>query len=407
MKVFRELIAQYGERYSTATIYIAFVIVSLLVSVILFGIFHSTGVMKLVFANAVEQAEFGGAFAGFIATLVFLIRSYNIETSKDTMLTITGNVLLPDGNPIEGAFVFVEGIDRRKETDSTGWFAIKVDEQESWVVRASYEGRAAQVTVARRDIQKPVRVIFTNTTMAEGSLGDQEFAREYEQQFSKQQERDKRSREEFRDMAPEEAMVAARDVEDTRLVVLKGNLLDASVDILVSSDDNHLRAKGGVAESILDKAGPEVIKEFKRHRQYYRRLRQGDMVITTGGGTGARAIFHPAVIDLDENRWPNKDIICKVVRSSLRCAVALGAQSIAFPVLGGGTASKYLKPWDSIQAIVAEAVNHALGSDTCVDRRLRYIALHVFNQDDIQGDIHALIEHLVIKPRLPNSAVPR
>ena len=296
----KELIARYGERYSTATIYIAFVIASLVVSVILFGILRSTGVMKLVFTGAVEQAEFGGAFAGFIATLVFLIRSY-IETSKDTMLTITGNVLLPDGNPVEGAFVFVEGIDRRKETDSTGWFAIKVNEQESWVVRVSYEGRAAQATVARRDIQKPVRVTLTNMTIAEDPLGDQEFARKYDQQFSKQQERDKRSREEFRDIALEEAMVAAQDVEDTRLVVLKGNILDASVDIFVSSDDNHLRAKGGVAKSILDKAGPEVIAEFERHRQYYRRLRQGDMAITTGGRTGARAIFHPAVIDLDEN----------------------------------------------------------------------------------------------------------
>ncbi len=73
MKELNELITRYGERYSHAVIYIIFVIVSLLVSVLLFGVLHSTGVMKLVFAGAIEQAEFGGAFAGFFVTLFFLI----------------------------------------------------------------------------------------------------------------------------------------------------------------------------------------------------------------------------------------------------------------------------------------------------------------------------------------------
>ena len=166
MKELNKLIIQYGERYSTAVIYILFALVSLLVSVILFGILRSTGIMKLVFSGAVQQAEFGGAFAGFLATLIFLMWSYN-WASKDAKLTITGNVLRADGNPIEGALVFVEGVDRKKETDATGWFTIQVDEQQSWVVRASYKGRTVQATVTRADVLKPVRLTLTSGGLLE------------------------------------------------------------------------------------------------------------------------------------------------------------------------------------------------------------------------------------------------
>lgn len=127
MKELNELITRYGERYSHAVIYIIFVIVSLLVSVILFGFLHSTGVMKLVFASAIEQAEFGGAFAGFLVTLILLIRSYN-QALKEAKLIITGNVSDVGNNPVKGALVFVDGVDRQKETDTTGWFAIEVNE---------------------------------------------------------------------------------------------------------------------------------------------------------------------------------------------------------------------------------------------------------------------------------------
>jgi O-acetyl-ADP-ribose deacetylase (regulator of RNase III) len=167
-------------------------------------------------------------------------------------------------------------------------------------------------------------------------------------------------------------------------------MLTARTDILVSSDDNYLQAKGGVAKAILDKAGSVVEAELARRRRHP--LRQGDIAVTGGGLTGARAILHPAIIDLDQSRYPNQSLIRKVVRRSLSCAVALGAGSIAFPVLGGGTASKYLEPWESIQAIVGETLDHVRGSDTRTMGGLIYIALYVYDPKDIKGDINALIE---------------
>lgn len=165
MNQLRELIAQYGDRYSTATIYVIFTLISLFVAAILFGILHSTGVVKLILTGAVKEAEFGGAFAGFIITLIFLIRSYN-QASTSTKLTIRGNVSSADNNPIEGAMVFIVGTGSNITTNNTGWFAIEVDEQKSWVVRAIYKGKATQATITRKDLQQPISLVISEVPHA-------------------------------------------------------------------------------------------------------------------------------------------------------------------------------------------------------------------------------------------------
>lgn len=172
MKELRKLVDHYGERYSTATIYVIFVVLSLLVASVLFGILHSTGIMKFVLAGAVQEAEFGGAFAGFFVTLIFLIRSYN-QASKSEKLTIRGNVLFTDGSPVKGALIFVEGVDRQKETDTTGWFEIEVNEQKSWVVRASYGSEVAHATVKRGKIRESVPLVMTSLPSHKGSPAEQ------------------------------------------------------------------------------------------------------------------------------------------------------------------------------------------------------------------------------------------
>lgn len=158
MGEFGKLITQYGERYSTATIYVVFAAVSLLVAIVLFGILHSTGIMKVVLTGFVQEAEFGGAFAGFLITLIFLIRSYN-QASRSITLAITGNVLFDTGSPVKGALVFVQGIDRqKKESDANGWFRIEVDERPSWTVRASFKGQNVHTVVNRSDIRSPIQL---------------------------------------------------------------------------------------------------------------------------------------------------------------------------------------------------------------------------------------------------------
>jgi len=56
--------------------------------------------------------------------------------------------------------VFVEGIDRRKETDENGWFQIQVEDRASFTVRAIFEGYVAAAEVKQRKLRESVRLIL-------------------------------------------------------------------------------------------------------------------------------------------------------------------------------------------------------------------------------------------------------
>jgi len=191
------------------------------------------------------------------------------------------------------------------------------------------------------------------------------------------------AQEEFAKLTPDHQIIAEKHVGQAIFQVLNENILESSTEVIVSSDDNRFGARGGVAKAILGKAGSEVENELARYRQHH--FKQGQIAITTGGAWGScRAIIHPAVIDLDENRYPTAETIKSLVRRILNFAVALGAESVSFPVLGGGTASKYLEPTSSVRAI-SEEVLAFLSEQSDYRYGLTYVALYIFNRSDAEG----------------------
>jgi O-acetyl-ADP-ribose deacetylase len=192
-------------------------------------------------------------------------------------------------------------------------------------------------------------------------------------------ERFRKTQELIKSIDPENTIIGATIIGSTKFDVINGNILDSRSEVIVSSDDNHFSARGGVAKAILEKCGALVTEELSQYRE--KNFRQGNIAITTGGDWKCRAIIHPAVIDLDENRYPTIDLIKAIVRGSLNCALALGAQSISFPVLGGGTASKTLKPSESVQTIVNEIIAY-LNEHKLDTPSFSYVSLYVWNKDD-------------------------
>jgi hypothetical protein len=116
-------------------------------------------------------------------------------------------------------------------------------------------------------------------------------------------------------LTPDRRILADKQIGRANFVVLNEDIVRANADVVVSSDDNHFTARGGVAKAIRDKLGPEAQKELDYFRQH--RFRQGQLAITTGGNWGRRAVIHPAVIDLDENRYPRAETIRRLTRQSL------------------------------------------------------------------------------------------
>lgn len=200
------------------------------------------------------------------------------------------------------------------------------------------------------------------------------------------------------DITPESKILAEYEINDVRFIVYNANITSAKADVLVSSDDNYFQAKGGVAKALLNKAGVETERELNFYRKLTPKPGHGDVVVTSGGATLSRVIIHPAIIDLDFDRYPTVELIRRVVRRCLFCASSFGAKSIAFPVLGGGTASKHLKPWDSIQAIISEAIEYAGQYRDTVEGNINNIALYVFDTKDIVGDLDQLFRSKQLKP---------
>ncbi|MCP4112110.1 MAG: hypothetical protein GY749_42380, partial [Desulfobacteraceae bacterium] len=118
------ILERYSKDFGTFVIYTGFVGVSLIAAVVVFGIMRSTGVFKKTGKQG-YQYEFGGAMAGFLATLVFLITSYSAPAP--TALQITGNVRFAENGkpvgPAVGANVALSGHSGfQTETDRNGNF---------------------------------------------------------------------------------------------------------------------------------------------------------------------------------------------------------------------------------------------------------------------------------------------
>lgn len=254
----------------------------------------------------------------------------------------------------------------------------------------------AFLAYARPEALSGKRAAADGTTDNTGKLVNQEEASaslplpathdddEYQRRFEKAQEK-------MREIAPVEKILLDERIGDVKFQILSGEIQSSTADFIVSSDDNRLRAKGGVAKAIMSYAGPLVLEELAQHRAYQRR--QGDLVITTAGHMGNRAIIHPAVIDLDYNSYPTEETIRLLVKRCLHCASFYGARSIAFPVMGGGTGySTELTPWDSIRTIVLQIADSFLHPAFHNGRTIEFVALYIFDERDVIGSLDELFQ---------------
>jgi O-acetyl-ADP-ribose deacetylase (regulator of RNase III) len=194
--------------------------------------------------------------------------------------------------------------------------------------------------------------------------------------------RDRASELTIKQLTSDQKIVVDRQIGQSRLLVINDDICNAATDIVVSSDDNYFTARDGVSKLLLDKLGPSVRRELEHYRSV--RFRQGQLAITTGGDWGRRAVIHAAVIDLDNDLYPTQEAIRTLTRRSLECAVALGAGSIAFPVLGGGYATKRMSPSDCVNVMVTEMLAF-MGAEGRDRDQLHGIKLYIFNPKDNAG----------------------
>lgn len=135
-------------------------------------------------------------------------------------------------------------------------------------------------------------------------------------------------------------MHAANESEECKRIdrvrVVRGDLLDQSVDVIVNAWNRNiipwwLLLPQGVSGAIKRRGGRDPFKELAKHGP----MKLGEAVWTGAGRLPYKGIIHVAGINM---LWrASERSIRASVRNAIRIAESKGLQSLAFPNIGAGS----------------------------------------------------------------------
>ncbi|KAL5021578.1 hypothetical protein ScPMuIL_000733 [Solemya velum] len=146
---------------------------------------------------------------------------------------------------------------------------------------------------------------------------------------------------------------SAKDGNQLKISVIKGELANQSVDCLVNTINPDLKLHlGVVSNSLLIAAGMELQKECTQ--RYPKGIKLGDIAVTAGYKLKCKHVFHGALDGW--NSYQKRTLLKtmnKFIKSCLNETSQKGLTSIAFPALGSGNLGYPLK-------VVAEEMYRAV-----------------------------------------------
>ncbi|MEU3923008.1 O-acetyl-ADP-ribose deacetylase [Streptomyces sp. NPDC029004] len=141
------------------------------------------------------------------------------------------------------------------------------------------------------------------------------------------------------------------------ITLVRGDITQQRVDVIVNAANSSLLGGGGVDGAIHRRGGPEILAECRalRASQYGKGLRTGQAVPTTAGRLDADHVIHTVgpVWSRQEDR---SGLLASCYRESLRVARELGASTVAFPAISTGI---YGWPMDDGARIAVRTVREA------------------------------------------------
>jgi O-acetyl-ADP-ribose deacetylase (regulator of RNase III) len=117
---------------------------------------------------------------------------------------------------------------------------------------------------------------------------------------------------------------------------------------VLSPEDTYISAGGGVAFSLLLKAGKRtILNELAKLMP----IEQGEVAVTSGGELPVQYIIHGAALKIqkDASYSVEPKHVRRTIDSALRCAAALGVTTLFVPLIAAGVGP--LTPLESFEAI--------------------------------------------------------
>ncbi|MEU8888045.1 O-acetyl-ADP-ribose deacetylase [Streptomyces sp. NPDC048442] len=127
------------------------------------------------------------------------------------------------------------------------------------------------------------------------------------------------------------------------ITLVRGDITDQQVDVIVNAANSSLLGGGGVDGAIHRRGGGSILADCRKLRasHYGRGLPTGRAVATTAGKLQAQYVVHtvgpvhqPGLTG--EAERAQSELLASCYRESMRLARELGATSIAFPAISTG-----------------------------------------------------------------------
>ncbi|XP_041376690.1 protein mono-ADP-ribosyltransferase PARP14-like [Gigantopelta aegis] len=122
------------------------------------------------------------------------------------------------------------------------------------------------------------------------------------------------------------------------VMVYKGDIIQLSVDAVVTAANTKLTATVGIAKAIAEAAGDTLVKEGRRYVQVHGELKVSGVVATTAGRLPYKKVLHavgPAYSDYTDKAKCLEDL-CKTILRCLCEARKLNVTSVAIPSISSG-----------------------------------------------------------------------
>lgn len=134
-------------------------------------------------------------------------------------------------------------------------------------------------------------------------------------------------------------------VRNSSVKIRTGNILHSQCDVIVSSDDDLITHGGGVSKAIFSQGGNVIQYDARKNIP----AKLGDVIVTSAGKLIQKYIFHAITLTLANRQRSSSSsskeesdiqnfIISNAIQRSFHLLSALELSSIAFPVIGTGSA---------------------------------------------------------------------
>jgi O-acetyl-ADP-ribose deacetylase len=128
-----------------------------------------------------------------------------------------------------------------------------------------------------------------------------------------------------------ENFMSTYKLNNTTLVLLRGNIVDAQVDAIVNAANSGLAGGGGVDGAIHRAGGPTIMEECRKIGG----CPTGSAVVTAAGRLKAQYVFH-AVGPIYGHHRDDARLLAGAYQSCLDLAEQYAVKSIAFPSISTG-----------------------------------------------------------------------